>query len=294
MNHTNFVDCLEQPARLLQLNYQELKNLVMAFPYSPNLRVMLWLRSIVESDGKSEMYLQRAAGSTFDRAQLLALSRQFAQAKLQLADWAESPVLQERVELRAATPVSAASAAVSEAPSVSMPTAATAEEKQSLSQMLDELSQALAQLPMQAVEETAVTPDNLDEVEYRKNEIAATLADTPPVADSQRIHKMIEDRKAASLARLSARRRAGAATERQTPAAHTNQQPAPEAVERADLVARQSLRDNEEIFSEGLASLLVMQGEYPRAIKMYEKLCLVFPDKKDNFAAIIENLQQKI
>jgi hypothetical protein len=294
MNHTNFVDCLEQPTRLLQLNYQELKNLVMAFPYNPNLRVMLWLRSMVESDGKSEMYLQRAAGSTFDRAQLLALSRQFAQAKLQLADWAESPVLQERVELRAVTPVSTTSSAVSEGQSVSVPTAATAEEKQSLSQMLDELSQALAQLPMQAAEEIAVTPDNLNEVEYSENEITATLADTPPVADSQRLHKMIEDRKAASLARLSARRRAGAAAERQAPTAHTNQQPAPEAVEHADLVARQSLRDNEEIFSEGLASLLVMQGEYPKAIKMYEKLCLVFPDKKDNFAAIIENLQQKI
>lgn len=294
MNHTNFVDCLEQPARLLQLNYQELKNLVLAFPYNPNLRVMLWLRSMVESDGKSEMYLQRAAGSTFDRAQLLALSRQFAQAKLQLADWAEPPVLQERVELRAVTPVSAASAAVSEDQSVSVPTAVTAEEKQSLSQMLDELSLALAQLPTQAAEEIAETPGNLEEAEYSENEITATLADAHPVADSQRLHKMIEDRKAASLARLSARRRAGAAAERQAPTAHTNQQPAPEAVERADLVARQSLRDNEEIFSEGLASLLVMQGEYSRAIKMYEKLCLVFPDKKDNFAAIIENLQQKI
>lgn len=294
MNHTNFVDCLEQPARLLQLNYQELKNLVLAFPYNPNLRVMLWLRSMVESDGKSEMYLQRAAGSTFDRAQLLALSRQFAQAKLQLADWAEPPVLQERVELRAVTPVSAASAAVSEDQSVSVPTAVTAEEKQSLSQMLDELSLALAQLPTQAAEEIAETPGNLEEAVYSENEITATLADAHPVADSQRLHKMIEDRKAASLARLSARRRAGAAAERQAPTAHTNQQPAPEAVERADLVARQSLRDNEEIFSEGLASLLVMQGEYSRAIKMYEKLCLVFPDKKDNFAAIIENLQQKI
>jgi hypothetical protein len=38
----------------------------------------------------------------------------------------------------------------------------------------------------------------------------------------------------------------------------------------------------------------VQQGQYQKAIKMYEKLCLVFPEKKDNFAAIIENLQQKI
>lgn len=293
MNHANFVDYLEQPTRLLQLNYQELKNLVIAFPYSPNLRVMLWLRSIVESDGKSETHLQRAAGSTFDRAQLLALSKQFAQAKLQLADWAESSVLPERLELRA-TPPPPPAANTSEHTLLPVSATTPAEDKQSLSQMLDELSEALAQLPAQTTVETAETNSFRDAVQHPDSKTTATLTDTTAVADSQRIHQMIEDRKAASLARLSARRRSGAGAARQQPAARTDQQPAPEAVENADRIARQSIRDNTEIASEGLASLLVQQGQYQKAIKMYEKLCLVFPEKKDNFAAIIENLQQKI
>jgi tetratricopeptide (TPR) repeat protein len=293
MNHANFVDYLEQPTRLLQLNYQELKNLVIAFPYSPNLRVMLWLRSIVESDGKSEIHLQRAAGSTFDRAQLLALSKQFAQAKLQLADWAESAVLPERLELRA-TPPPPPAARTSEHTPLPASAAMPAEDKLSLSQMLDELSEALAQLPAQTTAETAETNSLQDAVQSPDSKTTATLTDTAAVADSQRIHQMIEDRKAASLALLSARRRSGAGAARQQPPTRADEQPAPEAVENADRIARQSIRDNTEIASEGLASLLVQQGQYQKAIKMYEKLCLVFPEKKDNFAAIIENLQQKI
>jgi tetratricopeptide (TPR) repeat protein len=293
MNYTNFVDYLEQPTRLLQLNYQELKNLVIAFPYSPNLRVMLWLRSIVESDGKSETHLQRAAGSTFDRAQLLALSRQFAQAKLQLADWAEPPVLQERAERKAAPALPVSAVAGGNEPR-HQPTVSTAEEKQSLAQMLDELSQALAQLPAQAAEKTTETADSHDTVQRTENKTTASSTDTGTMVDAQRIHKMIEDRKTASLARLSARRISSTAAERQQSPAHTKEQPLPEAVEHADHIARQSIRDNDEIASEGLASLLVNQGQYQKAIKMYKKLCLVFPEKKDNFVAIIENLQQKI
>lgn len=318
MNHANFVDYLERPARLLQLNYQELKNLVVAFPYSPNLRVMLWLRSLLEPDGKTELYLQRAAGSTFDRAQLLALSRQFAQAKLQLNDWAELPVVQERTEQKAAQ-IPVPLTAGNESQQTYTAALSTEQERQTLSQMLDELSHALSQLPGPVAEQASNAgldsdhTDNFPIPEQTTVDSLATPADTREVNDSestsakvsapdgkpatdvdfQRIHQMIENRKTASLARLSARRRLNTATDRQQPTAPANEPPAA-AIEQADLIARQSIRDNDDIASESLAALLVNQGQYQKAIKMYKKLCLVIPEKQASFAAIIENLQQKI
>ncbi len=52
-----------------------------------------------------------------------------------------------------------------------------------------------------------------------------------------------------------------------------------------------SLKDKEEVFSEALADLLAKQGHNDKAIGMYEKLILVFPEKMPIFAAKIEKLK---
>jgi hypothetical protein len=57
--------------------------------------------------------------------------------------------------------------------------------------------------------------------------------------------------------------------------------------------ARQSVIDNETIVSETLAKLLVKQGHVAKAVKVYEKLRLVFPEKSLYFAGLIEKLKQE-
>lgn len=49
--------------------------------------------------------------------------------------------------------------------------------------------------------------------------------------------------------------------------------------------------DDEEIVSETLAELFIRQGNIPKAIKIYERLCLVFPEKSVYFAGQIEKLK---
>ena len=52
MNAESFSTYLAQPAKLYQLPYQEIKNLVAEYPYSANLRRLLLLKSKIEQDPK--------------------------------------------------------------------------------------------------------------------------------------------------------------------------------------------------------------------------------------------------
>jgi hypothetical protein len=58
-------------------------------------------------------------------------------------------------------------------------------------------------------------------------------------------------------------------------------------------MAKKSVVDDEEIVSETLARIYALQGNIPKAIRIYEKLSLLSTEKSGYFAALIENLKQK-
>ena len=66
------------------------------------------------------------------------------------------------------------------------------------------------------------------------------------------------------------------------------------AVPKAKQVAKKSLQEQPDLASETLADLLVRQGQYTKAIKIYQRLSLLNPEKSVYFAATIENLKQKL
>ncbi len=95
MNAENFIEYLAQPAKLYQLPYQEIKNLVEEYPYSANLRQLLLLKSRIEKDPKFEQHLHQLAAHTFDREHLYT----FIHEKLpQLLELDTEP--DERLELK--------------------------------------------------------------------------------------------------------------------------------------------------------------------------------------------------
>ena len=58
-------------------------------------------------------------------------------------------------------------------------------------------------------------------------------------------------------------------------------------------VAAKSLSEDNTIATETLAGILERQGHFDKAIKMYEKLSLQYPEKSSTFAAKIEKLKNK-
>jgi len=46
--------------------------------------------------------------------------------------------------------------------------------------------------------------------------------------------------------------------------------------------------------SETLAKIFAAQGNFPKSIYVYNKLMLIYPEKKIFFAGVIEELEQKL
>ncbi len=59
-------------------------------------------------------------------------------------------------------------------------------------------------------------------------------------------------------------------------------------------MAKQSVEEDEELVTETLANLYYKQGNYKRAIRAYEKLCLIYPSKMTYFASLIQKIKSEI
>lgn len=108
MNRENFSDYLEEPSKLYQLSYQELKSLVLQHPYCTNLHVLLLQKAQLDNNPAFSKNLEQAAVHTFDRAylydliksqKLLSISREdFVEFEEEILELQDINSLEEKVE----------------------------------------------------------------------------------------------------------------------------------------------------------------------------------------------------
>lgn len=295
MNRENFADYLRNPSRLYQLPLAELRSLLLEYPYSPNLRLLLLLKAQQDGDARTEQILESTAATTFDRS--------FLRQQLETTLEVPAPPTPEHVngneevlELKDLREL------IEWEPSESLsPQAAISE--QSLTFFPEEIpptsegsppSPAAAELPKQK-ENLPVSPperhpsepeppatteppsETVDVSQARLEEVlpeAKTLPTSDDLLDQLPAHKdqlnrQIEARKRQAIAKVRQHIRRSAPP------------PPPRSEAEGSLI------------TETLADLMVRQGHIKQAIAAYSQLSLLFPEKSRYFAGIIEDLRQQ-
>lgn len=364
MNRENFSEYIEEPSKLYQLSYQELKSLVLQHPYCTNLHVLLLQKAQLDNNTAFSKNLEQAAVHTFDRAylydliksqKLLSVSREeFAEFEDEILELQDINSLEEKVEKipLVANENDSSTGITREAAPVAPPSPPLWEKEKDEEEFHLELDIPSRPQPASAIPETErVPPPGPADIFTSASEQLQTGEGSEPVPKAgyliseglantlqsfaavpkhvmQQIRLRSEQLQAEQkaklhqenlLAELHARVKAIKrevspvspappqpkknfnSWKRQlkprklpkptpTPPPAPTKAPATAPPIKVSLIAKRSLEDKHDISSETLAELLVKQQQYPKAIDMYERLKLKFPQKSVYFAGKIEEL----
>ncbi|NJN34877.1 MAG: hypothetical protein HC817_12115 [Saprospiraceae bacterium] len=83
MNNEQLVTYLQDESYLYTLTYEELKTLVLQYPYAANLRILLMKKSFIDQNKDYERNLQMAATYTVSRRHLYLLTQKLKQLQTQ-------------------------------------------------------------------------------------------------------------------------------------------------------------------------------------------------------------------
>lgn len=313
MNAENFATYLKNPTQLYQISYQELKTLVLQYPYCQNLRLLLLLKSQIDQNSDFDKNLQKAAAYSFDRSHLF---KQFktALSPLEPSGKDSYQIIEEVLELD----------------QIETNEVVEQELLQVLQSRLDE-EQQNEQITLEAT---------FLEEEFELNLEDLQLASTPIVAEQivaekeEMPHYEVSDRLAQHLASIQlitkkwdisqiAKVSQSVIAEESKPSITQLKESkplpktafGPQSKEKTKIrwtevneikkkkkkkknkvieFAERSITDNAGNASETLAYLLTEQGFYDKAIEIYQRLILLFPKNREKYLESIKDLKSKL
>ena len=271
MTGKDFLRLLEQPRLLYELPSSELQQLAVRFPYSANLRLLLLLKAHLEGHPEEAAYLARCAASTFDRASIYDTLRELD--ALPEEDLEMAGEVLELKELDDLVLDTLPEQVEEHAPLAEQLPPPVSDLVSGWDGELLEEEEAGTPLITSALNEGGETGQESD-VQPSAEEPPSATPSQPQRETPQTGYGSLQER----LARIRTRQRALGFEEK----------------EDVNRIARRSLVAQEEVASETLAKLLIRQGQYQNAIKMYQRLILLYPEKKTTFAGLIKDLKEKL
>ena len=297
MTQERFFRILNDPDLLANISYEELKTLALAYPYAHNLRYLLALKAHKIDHPEANRTLSAAAMYSLDRTQLFIFMapKAIVPQKLMEEEVLElKPIETVRQELEALSPL-------------------PRQERQSETEKMQAITPPVEEVRLKeekVIFEARTEPDMPEATELVEpvQIKEAPELPVPPVVQAP-VPKpapepfaswvgrfqppALEPIERKPLTRVPPEKASEQLEEPEPqperPAAKPAALPAEKGI--AQQLAERSVSENKDVISETLARLLARQGHKEKAIAMYERLSLAFPEKSAYFAAEIENLK---
>ncbi|KAF0131625.1 MAG: hypothetical protein FD155_149 [Bacteroidetes bacterium] len=301
MNKAEFIRHIKDPELLGKESLPELMDLVSQFPYFSTGHTLLAMNFFRENHILYDAQLKMAASIMSDRNILRFHITKIARLKDQvvLPDEYRKPVVPVEkkeeipqpeitvspIETPAESAVVEMQQEVSNVPEVtnSLPEAA---EKELDSPKAQPHKEVKFSNPVPIIEEDEVEEMDEDELLRRKS-----LDDLKRLV-AERIKRIEEEKKEEGKLGATAPNKEDLIEKflRETPSISRPQQ---QEFYNPVNAAQQSVVDHQNIVSETLANIFVQQGHFDKAINIFEKLSLKYPEKSSYFAALIEETRTK-
>jgi hypothetical protein len=284
MTQERFSRLIEDPELLRTISYEELKTLALAYPYTHNLWYFLAIRSRQTNHPDSEKNITTAAVYSLDRLQLFRLVA--PQMIAPQAVWEQEEVLELKpVETLKRKLENTASVQPSQSARLEM-----AVERPSVKPEVQEAEIMNQNMPAQSGEYHKTAEGTSPAVSvYQTYEAWYNAFNVPLLGEHKKVDtEVVSEEK--RIAHFDEEDTEKIDIEEVTPA--RNIQNIPQGTGIAQALAEKSVSENKDVISETLARLFVRQGYREKAIIMYERLILTFPEKSAYFAAEIDKLKK--
>jgi hypothetical protein len=269
MNREQFTSYLQQPRRLIEAPLSELTALVKDFPYCSTVRTLLVLKYFVDKNVLYDAELKVAAIYAGNRRILKKHIDRLSNepVRIVLPDEEETPAETEKShpdKIRQQSPQKTKTETADKKET-------TKDQPQPPKKEPEKQEKPKKELRSYTIEELKkIIEERIREIEAEKEQKKREKKKKQkPLSKQELIDSFIQNKPAISA-----------------PAKSTFYDP----VE----YAKQSVVDQENIVSETLANIYLSQGHYEKAIHIYEKLILKFPEKSSYFATLIEKAKKNI
>ncbi|MCK9448166.1 MAG: hypothetical protein M0Q41_04230 [Bacteroidales bacterium] len=293
MNKTGFINLIRKPELLDKSSLHELTDLAHQFPYCSTIQSLLAMNLYLENNVLYDSQLRLAASLMYDRNIL-----RHHISKISKVNEHQSLPDEYRAAAKPSTDTAEEESKTTPSPFDSTPgetpTAETLRttppDEANLKQDEPALDTATQQFEEQAVVETDTLLEDTEEAE--KEALKKKSLEELKAIISDRI-KLMESSKRSQPAASATQ------TINKNELIDTFIKNAP-TISRSKVeffnpvsVAQQSVVDQENIVSETLANIYIQQGHADKAISVFEKLSLKYPEKSSYFAALIAEIKSK-